>query len=288
MKIAFNQATTLKKSTLAQDLTLCEKYGYDYIEIRLDQLRDYLRERTVDDLKAFFQQNRIKPYAFNALEFITFRKSEDFQQIKEDLIFLCEIGNAIDCDKVIVVPTFDIGDYTKAEIQEETVKVLHELADLGKPYGMKLALEFCGYPNCSVNTFGQAYAIVREVNRDDVGIVLDCFHFHAMNSDLADVKSADPKKIFVFHIDDCEDLPVGALRDHHRVWPGDGAIDLEAILQTLKEIGYSEMASIELFRPEYWEWDVERTIRVAKEKTERVLRRVFSSSFDERSEKGRR
>lgn len=275
MKIAFNQATTLKKSTLAQDLTLCEKYGYDYIEIRLDQLRDYLRERTVDDLKAFFQQHRIKPYAFNALEFINFRDPEDFKQIKEDGRFLCEIGEAIDCKKIIVVPSFDIGDYTKAAIEEETVKVLKELADLGKPYGMKLALEFCGYPNCSINTFGQAYEIIKKVDREDVGLVLDCFHFHAMNSDLADLKKADPTKIFVFHIDDCEDLPVGALRDHHRVWPGEGAIDLTAILQTLQEIGYHEMASIELFRPEYWEWDVEETIRVAKEKTEQVVRRFF-------------
>lgn len=278
MKIAFNQATTLKKSTLAKDLTLCEKYGYDYIEIRLDQLRDYLRERTVDDLKAFFRQNHIQPYAFNALEFINFRDQEDFEQMKEDCRFLCEIGEAINCKKIIVVPSFDIGDYTQSQIQAETVRVLQELADLGKPYGMKLALEFCGYPNCSINTFGQAYAIIRELNRDDVGIVLDCFHFHAMNSDLTDLQHADPNKIFVFHIDDCEDLPVGALRDHHRLWPGEGAIDLDAILQTLKEIGYHEMASIELFRPEYWEWEVEKTIQVAKEKTESVVRRYFRNN----------
>jgi len=275
LKIAFNQATTLKKSTLANDLTLCEKYGYDYIEIRLDQLREYLRENSVDKLKAFFEQSHLQPYAFNALEYINFRNEQEFAQIKEDLRFLCEIGEAINCKKVIVVPTFDIGDYTKAEIQAETIRVLQELADLGKPYGMKLALEFCGYPNCSINTFGQAYAIVRELNRDDVGIVLDCFHFHAMNSDFNDLKQADPAKIFVFHLDDCEDLPPGALRDHHRLWPGDGAIDLKAILQTLKEIGYDEMASIELFRPEYWEWDVEKTIRVAKEKAERVIRPYF-------------
>lgn len=275
MKIALNQATTLKKSTLAQDLTLCEKYGYDYIEIRLDQLHRYLAEHSLDDLKAFFQQNRLKPYAFNALEFINFRKPADFEQIKKDCRFLCEVGEAINCKTIIVVPSFDVGDYTKAQIQDETVQVLHELADIAEPYGTRLALEFCGYPNCSINTFGQAYAIVNKVNRANVGVVLDCFHFHAMNSNLADLQNADPKKIFVFHIDDCEDLPVGALRDHHRLWPGEGAIDLAAILQTLKAIGYHEMASIELFRPEYWEWEVEKTIQVAKEKTESVLSRYF-------------
>jgi 2-keto-myo-inositol isomerase len=275
MKIAFNQATTMKRSTLQKDLELCETYGYELIEIRLDKLKEYLTEYSVEDLKAFFDQNRIKPYAFNALEFITFRDEAGYQQIKDDLQFLCKIGEVIDCKKIIVVPTFDIGDYTKAQIKEETVRVLHELADLAQPYGIHLALEFCGYPNCSINTFGQAYDIVKEVNRDHVGIVLDCFHFHAMNSRLEDLRNADPKKIFVFHIDDCEDLPVGALRDHHRLWPGEGSVDLDSILRTLQEIGYGEMVSIELFRPEYWEWDIEKTIRVGKETTEKVVGKYF-------------
>jgi 2-keto-myo-inositol isomerase len=278
MKIAFNQATTMKKSTLKMDLELCEKYGYDLIEIRLDKLREYLIDHKVEELKAFFERQRIKPYAFNALEFITFRDQEGYTQIQNDLRFLCEIGEVINCKTVIAVPTFDIGDYTKLEIKKETVRVLHELAQLAEPYGVRLALEFCGYPNCSVNTFAQAYDIVQEVNRDNVGIVLDCFHFYAMNSHIEDLQKADPSKIFVFHIDDCEDLPVGALRDHHRVWPGDGAVDLDQILHTLKGIGYDEMASVELFRPEYWEWDIEKTIKTAKEKTEKILSNYFELS----------
>jgi len=275
MKIAFNEATTLKNSTLKRDLELCEKYGYDFIEIRLDKLKEYFIHHTVEELKTFFENHYIKPYAFNALEFITFRDQEGYEQLKSDLQFLCEVGEVIDCKTIIAVPTFDIGDYTKTKIKEETVRVLHELAQLAEPYGVRIALEFCGYPNCSVNTFAQAYDIVREVNRHNVGLVLDCFHFHAMNSRIEDLRAADPTKIFVFHIDDCEDLPVGALRDHHRVWPGDGAIDLEQILRTLKDIGYNEMVSIELFRPEYWEWDAEKTIQVAKEKTEKLVNRYF-------------
>ncbi len=192
------------------------------------------------------------------MEYINHRDEPGYRQIKDDLKFLCEVGKVIDCKTIIVVPTFDIGDYTKSQIKEETVKVLHELADIAQAYDTRLALEFVGYPNCSVNTFGQAYDIVEAVNRNDVGVVLDCFHFHAMNSKIEDLQRAEPSKIFVFHIDDCEDLPVGALRDHHRVMPGEGAVNLDLLLRTLKDIGYSEMVSVELFRPEYWEWDIEK------------------------------
>jgi 2-keto-myo-inositol isomerase len=275
MKIAFNEATTLRNSTLETDLIYCQKHGYDYIEIRLDKLKEFLTEHTVDDLKKFFEMNRIKPYAFNALEFISFRDEEGFRQIEDDLRFLCEVGKVIGCTKIIVVPTFDIGDYSREVIKSETVRVLRLLADMAEPYGVSLAFEFVGYPNCSVNTFGQAYEIVQAANRDNVGIVLDCFHFYAMNSQMEDLRKADPRKIFVFHIDDCEDLPAGELRDHHRVWPGLGVIDLDLILTTLKEIGYDEMVSVELFRPEYWEWDAERTIETAKQTTENAIRRHF-------------
>ncbi len=51
MKIGYNEATAKDCSTLEKDLELCEKYGFDYIEIRLDMLKDYLKTHTSDDLK---------------------------------------------------------------------------------------------------------------------------------------------------------------------------------------------------------------------------------------------
>lgn len=267
MKLCFNEATTLENSNLALDLELCEKHGYDLIEIRLDKLREYLKTRTVGELAAFFTNHRLKPFAFNALEFILFRDAAGYAQILSDLRFLCETGAVIGCKKIVVVPTFDVGGKTKPEIKAEAVRVLREMAGIAKPYGVSLAFEFVGYPNCSVNTFGQAYDIVRETDLDNVGVVLDCFHFHAMGSRLSDLAAADPKKIFIFHIDDSEDLPVGAARDDKRLWPGEGAVDLKGIIGTLRQIGYGDMVSVELFRPEYWRMSAEDTIRVGKEKT---------------------
>ena len=53
---------------------------------------------------------------------------------------------------------------------------------------------------------------------------------------------------------------------------------MEFILTTLKDIGYKEMVSIELFRPEYWEWEIERTIQAGKQMTEQVIRIYFPES----------
>jgi len=275
MKLCFNEATTMKNSTLQKDLDLCEKHGFDLIEIRFDKLKDYLKTHTVDDLARFFRNSRIKPFSFSALKCNTFRDPEGFKNLVVDLKFLCEVGSKISCRQIIVVPPFDVGRRTKGEIKTEEIHLLNNLADIAEKYGMKLAYEFVGYPNCSVNTFGQAYDIVSSVNRENVGIVLDCFHFHAMNSRMENLKKADGKKIFAFHLNDSEDLPPGILRDHNRLWPGEGAVNINEILKTLKKIGYSEMASIDLYRPEYWDLDVEETIRISRKKSEDAVKKYF-------------
>ncbi len=275
MKICFNEATTLKNSTLERDLELCESLGYSLIEIRLDKLKEYLTIHSVDDLAAFFSKARLKPYAFNALEFISFRDKAGRGDINDNLKFLCEIGSKIGCKKIVVVPTFDVGHRTVSEIEEETVRVLREMSAFAANYDVKLAFEFVGYPNCSVNTFGQALDIVNKAQRPNIGIVLDCFHFYAMGSRMNDIKRARPEQIFIFHIDDSEDLPYGAARDDARLWPGLGVVPLDGILAALREIGYSEMASVELFRPEYWEYDAEKTIRDGYEATVNVVSKYF-------------
>lgn len=275
MKIGFNEATTMKYSTLEKDLLYTEKYGYDYIEIRFDKLKDYLKKHELSELKAFFKESVIKPFALNALEFINMRPASEYEQLKKDCEWLCMVGNELDCRKLVVVPTFDLPSVSRKAIKESCVSVLHELADIAGKYDMNLAFEFVGYPNCSVNTFGQAYEIVEEVNRDNVGIVLDCFHFYAMGSKIEDLRKADGSKVFIFHIDDAEDLPVGTMDDSKRLWPGEGCIPLDIIIKALKDIGYNEMASLELFRPEYWEWDIEKAIEYGKQATEKVLKRNY-------------
>ena len=279
MKLCFNQATTMKKSSLITDLEFCEKHGYDYIEIRtMDKLKDYLETNSIDDLAEYFKQHKIKPFAFNALVFFNNRDEQGYEEIKTELKYLCETGQKIGCKNIVVVPLVSEKKFTKTQIKESSVHVLRELGAVAEPYGIRLAVEFVGHPQCTINTFGQAYDIVKAVNRDNVGLVLDCFHFHAMGSRIEDLRQADGSKIFILHIDDTEDFPIGILTDEDRLWPGLGAIDLDAILTALKEIGYSDMVSVELFRPEYYELEIEEAIKIGKETTQKVVGRYFNFS----------
>jgi 2-keto-myo-inositol isomerase len=277
MKLCFNQATTLNNSNLVKDLEYCEKYGYDYIEIRtMDKLPEYLKDHSIDDLVQYFQSNHIKPLAFNALVFFNNRDEAEYQALLDEYRQMLDTGSRLGVEYIVAVPLVTEKKITHADIKASSVKVLRELSDLAKPYGIKIAVEFVGHPQCTVNTFGQAYDIVEEVARDNVGLVLDCFHFHAMGSKREDLLRSDVSKIFIVHIDDTEDFPIGFLTDEDRVWPGLGAIDLDFIFATLKEKGYDHVVSVELFRPEYYELDAEEAIRTAKETTLQVVSRHYN------------
>ncbi|ASB91439.1 2-keto-myo-inositol isomerase [Bacillus sonorensis] len=276
MKLCFNEATTLENSNLAKDLEYCEKHGYDYIEIRtMDKLPEYLKDHSLSELAEYFQTHHIKPLALNALVFFNNRDEKGHQEIIAEFKNMMDICQTLGVKYVVAVPLVTEQKILKEEIKRSCVDVLTELSDIAEPYGVKIALEFVGHPQCTVNTFRQAYDIVSAVSRDNVGLVFDSFHFHAMGSDLQDLKQADGKKIFIYHIDDTEDFPIGFLTDEDRVWPGQGAIDLDAHLSTLKEIGFSDVVSVELFRPEYYKMAAEETIKTAKKTTVDVVSKYF-------------
>ena len=55
---------------------------------------------------------------------------------------------------------------------------------------------------------------------------------------------------------------------------GDGVMNLERFIEILHKKNYDGMVSIETFRPEYWQQDVEAVIKEAKEKTDRSIKMV--------------
>ncbi|MBC2117697.1 2-keto-myo-inositol isomerase [Listeria booriae] len=276
MKLCFNEATTLENSNLEKDLTICEQNGYDYIEIRtMDKLPEYLKTHTLDDLATYFQNHHIKPLALNALVFFNNRDEAGHAAIIQEFQEMMHICDKIGAKYVVAVPLVTTEKILKKDIKQSCIEVLQELSNIAESHGVKIALEFVGHPECTVNTFEDAYDIVQAVNRDNVGLVFDSFHFHAMGSNIENLKNADGSKIFIFHIDDTEDFQIGLLTDDDRVWPGHGAIDLDAHITTLKQIGYSDVVSVELFRPEYYQLTPEETIEKAKTTTLEVISKYY-------------
>lgn len=271
MKIALNGATTMH-ADLETDIRAAGAAGFDLVELWASKLRRYLETHAIADLRALLTENNVEPYSINSIEHITFRSAEDYESIKTQCSELAAIAGQIACPYIVVVPgRLPLEGASKAEIIEESVRVLNELADIAEPYGVSLAFEFLGQTDCSVQTLDLCNEIVEKVNRKSVGNVLDTFHFYAGNSSFEAIDSMRPEKLFIFHINDAEDLPKERLTDAHRLYPGTGILPIREIKQHFDQIGYDRMVSIEIFRPEYWDEDPFEVAVKAKAATEKVL-----------------
>ncbi len=270
MKIALNGATTMH-ADLATDIKAAGAAGFDLIEIWAAKLREFLKSNSVADLKNLINENNLEPYSINSIEHITFRNAEDYQKIKAETEELSRIAAEIGCPYIVVVPGKLPENAAKAEIMEESVRVLNELADIAEKYNVGLAFEFLGQTDCSVQTLDFCREIVEKVNRKNVGLVIDTFHFYAGNSTLEAIETLDPDKLFIFHINDAEKLPKEELTDAHRLYPGTGILPIKEIKEKFDKIGYDRMVSIEIFRPEYWNEDPFEVAQKAKAATEKVL-----------------
>lgn len=271
MKLAFNGATTMT-ADLETDIRAAAAAGYDLIELRSNKLYDYLQHHSIENLKALLAETGIGVLSINTLEHITWRSAEDYAAIREECAKLSEISQAIGCPYVLSVPgALRQGPKTIEETIEESVRVLNELADIAEPYGIKIGFEFLGEAGNSVTTLDLGSRIVDLVGRDTVGNVIDTYHFYAGGSSFDALENLDPSKLFIFHINGAEDLPKDQLNDSKRLYPGEGILPIAEMKAILDKIGYDGPASVEIFRPEYWEQDPFEVAAKAKTAAESAL-----------------
>ena len=270
MKIALNGATTMH-ADLETDIRAAGAAGFDLVELWASKLRRFLEDRPISALRTLLTENSVEPYSINSIEHITFRTPDDYESIKAQCGELSAIAGELNCPYIVVVPGKLPEGATKEEIVGESVRVLDELADISEPQGVSLAFEFLGQTDCSVQTLDLCNEIVEKVDRKSIGNVIDTFHFYAGNSSFDAIDSMKPEKLFIFHINDAEDLPKEQLTDAQRLYPGEGILPIKEIKAHFDKIGYDRMVSIEIFRPEYWDQDPFEVAKKAKAATEKVL-----------------
>ena len=261
MKTSYNEACGRDCSTLEQDLELCEQAGFDYIEIRLDLLRGYLQNHTLEQLRAFFDTSRLKPHAINAVYLrqgmLPGEEISWEEPAMQDFKLACETCQAIGSRFVIVVPPLDpsgvfTGDMDAA--QQDCVRILKKLSALARPYGVRLCFELVGLRKSCVRDIGSVDRIVRAVDQDNVGFVFDSYNIYLNGrcNDFSGLRAVPPEKIFAVHLMSADDVPEDQMGQDKRCFPGRGVVDTDAFLQTLRACGYEGMVSVETFRPEYW------------------------------------
>jgi len=138
-----------------------------------------------------------------------------------------------------------------------------EVGELADSFGLTVAIEFLARAPF-LGTLAAAAELVEQVDRPNVGILLDTFHFHAGGSTMADFGLVGRRGIVYVHLSDAPDVPRSMLTDAQRVLPGQGCFPWPETLARLEQAGYDGFCSVELFNPALWSMEPAEVARRAR------------------------
>jgi len=163
-------------------------------------------------------------------------------------------------------------------------KDLQKLAMLAVPLNIRIAYEALSWGR-HVNEFPQAWEIVQEADRANLGLALDSFHILANRTELELLQEIDPRKVFLVQLSDFMWQEIRSPEEridtarHSRVFPGEGvhSAQVAEMVRQLDEMGYRGDYSFEVFNDDYRQLPLpvvaERARRSVKWVTDQVSRR---------------
>jgi len=147
--------------------------------------------------------------------------------------------------------------------------------------GLRFGLEYVG-PKTSwtamrfpfVHTMTEMKELIAEIGRDNVGLVLDSWHWYTAGETDADIRSLSPRDVVACDLNDAPaQLPVDQQRDGLRELPcATGIINLKGFLGALAAIGYDGPVRAEPFNSTLRTMPPEMAVAT----TARAMKRAFA------------
>jgi 2-keto-myo-inositol isomerase len=273
-KLGLN-TSTLMPYQLALKISAAARAGFRHLELRSPEIREFLRANELADLCALLSAHDLEVASVNALEFVTYRH-DDYDAVLAECGELCGWAAVLGSPIVIAVPgPVPVWTTPWSEIRSEAVRVLNDLANIAASDGVTIGFEPLGFGWCTVRTVAGACQILEDVAHENVALVLDLAHFHLGGSRLREIDQLDGSRLPIVHVDDVEDGPLESLTDADRVFPGAGCLPIDAILAKIATVGFTGVLSVELFRPEYWDWTPDEICRRAYASASAVCEQHF-------------
>lgn len=248
MRLCLNGATTMPY-TLEQDIVAASQAGFRGIEIWYDKLLRYLETNTLSDLSALLSRHNVTPVALCPLLIWPFRDTEPARASFRNAV---DYAVALGIELIIACPDFQPARLSREQALEIHGRELQSLAALAAANHLRLAVEPIGGHTLVPGPTEALDLIRRAGNPSNVGIVMDTFHYFRSQVTPQELQAIPPEKLYIVHINDCEDLPFNELQDKHRLYPTLGVIPLQEQLGIIRAKGYDGDFSVEIFRPEYW------------------------------------
>lgn len=252
------------------EIELAAQAGYDGIELWVTEIETYLKDGgTLSRLRAILDQNAIK--VPNLIAFFQWA-NPDKRQREEALpearqVF--EVAQALACPYVAAPPA---GITDREDIPlEDIAGYYRDLLEATQEMNVRPLLEFWGHSKI-LSSLKEAMEILKILGEPELLLLLDAFHMAKTEGSFELLGELNGAQIGLFHINDYPDTAdIRQMSDAQRLYPGDGVAPLRQILDTLKQIGYTGMYSLELFNKEYEQAGAEHVAQTGLAKMKQLL-----------------
>lgn len=253
---------------------LAAKVGYPGVDVDLGAAM----KAGLQSTNTLLEELKIKPAVINLP--IEFRKDDAaFRADLDKLGDAASFSAAIGCPRMItwIMPS---SKTPKEELRALYLKRFRACADVLARSHVRLGLEFLGplhlrrqEPYEFIWRMPEMLAFARECG-SNVGLLLDVWHWHHAGATTGDILKAGKDGIVHVHFNDAPNLPPEKIRDNERLMPGEGVIDLVGFLRALKEIGYQDALSVEVFGRGLKDMTPEEGARLGLETSRNVMRKA--------------
>ncbi len=260
-QLAINSISTIHHD-LAASLAAYHEVGFHNVEFPLRHVREYLDQgHTMGDVCRLLSRYEMRCIGgFDcAIECFTppERRTANHARVVDNARFLAEIGGSN-----MVVGTDGPADLAAvADPIGEVAAVLAEVAASIVDTGVTLCVEFNWSP--LVKSLRTAAEVARRSCAPNVGIVFDPAHYYCTPTKFDQLTAENVATVRHVHVDDMRDKPAELSNcNSDRVLPGEGILDLHALLGTIEGYGYRGYFSIEMFSDELWAMPPEQAARL--------------------------
>lgn len=240
-------ASVCLSGDLRQKIEAVSHAGYDGIEIfendlmLLDESPSAVRRMAED---AELEIVAFQPFRdFECMPASKMQKNFDRAERKFDLMAELGTSRMLICSNVSALCIDDI---------DRAVEEFSELAERAQSRSIKLGYEALAWGRY-VSDYLSAWEVVKRVDHNHFGIILDSFHMFARNADLSGMAAIPGNKIALVQVADAPRLEMDVLQwsRHHRCFPGQGDFPMRDFMNAVIKTGYNGYFSHEIFNDEF-------------------------------------
>ena len=172
-------------------------------------------------------------------------RSKAFEEAERKFDLMGELGT----DLVLLCSSVAVDSHGETARVVEDFKVL---GDRAAKHGIRVGFEALAWGR-HIRDVAQAWDVVQRCDHPNIGLIIDSFHTLVRKNNPDEIRSIPGNRIFFVQIADAPaiDMDVLQLSRQHRMLPGEGDLDVNAVVSAVLAAGYTGPLSLEIFRSSF-------------------------------------